>query len=241
MPNSVIIALDFPTKEQTIKFLNNFENENNKPYVKIGMELYYKEGIEFVKYLKEKGFKIFLDLKLFDIPNTVYKSIYNIVSNVEIDIINVHALGGKTMLTKAKQAIVDANVKTKLIAVTLLTSMGYEQIHEDFGIKTDFYELWHNLVELTKKSTLDGIVCSALDLEQIQNIDKNFIFITPGVRFNDDNIDDQERVVTPRLANYLGSTFIVVGRPITKNKNPLKKYNEFMNEFLTPDMKKDFL
>lgn len=232
MPKDVIIALDFATKELTIDFLKKFSNLEDKPYVKVGMELYYKEGIEFVIYLKQQGFKIFLDLKLFDIPQTVYKAIYNIVSNVEVEIINVHALGGKQMMLSAKQAIIDAKANTKLIAVTLLTSMNVEQLNEDFGIELSFYELWNNLVQLTHNSTLEGVVCSALDLKQLKQVPQNFEFVTPGVRFADDNNNDQQRVVTPKIAHDLNSTYIVVGRPITQDENPLQKYQQFKQQFL---------
>lgn len=229
--NNVIIALDFPTKVDCFNFLEQFNVLEEKPFVKVGMELYYKEGIEFVKSLKDAGFKVFLDLKLFDIPQTVYNAIYNILKNVDVDIINVHGLGGKEMMSQALQAKIDANSNTKLIAVTLLTSFSDQILQDDFSINTPFYTLFENLVNLTHDAKLDGIVCSSKDLETYKHSDENFIYVTPGVRTLEDNANDQKRVVTPSIAKRNGSTYIVVGRPITKDVNPVAKYRRILTEF----------
>lgn len=231
MKNNVIIALDFKTKEQSSEFLLNFSKLKEKPYLKIGMELFYKCGIEYVKKLKKDGYKIFLDLKIFDIPQTVYNTIYNVVSNVEVDIINVHALGLKNMLKQAKKAIVDAKVKTKLISVTLLTSLNENDLQEQLNLNTSFETIFKNLINLSVESNLDGVVCSCQDLKYKINVPKGFIFVTPGIRTLSDNLYDQSRIATPKKAAKLNATYIVIGRPITKSSNPYLKYLKILNEF----------
>lgn len=231
MDSNVIIALDFPTGRDALKFLEKFNSLSDKPFVKVGMELYYKEGLNFVKKLKDLGFKVFLDLKLFDIPQTVYNAIFNILNNVDVDIINVHGLGGKVMMEKALQAKKDAKSSTKLIAVTLLTSFSDEILSNDFNISTPFYTLFTSLVDLTHDSKLDGVVCSSQDLSKYKHNDEKFIYVTPGVRMLEDSTNDQNRVVTPKQAKMLGSTYIVVGRPITKDTDPVSKYIRILNDF----------
>lgn len=225
----VIIACDFSSKEETLNFLNKFNNKNL--FLKIGMELFYSTGIEFVKELKKEGYKIFLDLKLHDIPNTVYKTI-KMLSNIGVDIINVHAAGGIEMMQAAKKAIEENKSKTQLIAVTQLTSITEEVMQNELLIKNTLIETVIKYAQNTKKVNLDGIVCSPLEVKYVKEVcGSDFICVTPGIRFLQSSKDDQKRVTTPQQAKELGSTYIVVGRVITSSDNPEEVYNICVEEF----------
>lgn len=225
----VIIACDFSSKEETLNFLNKFNNKNL--FLKIGMELFYSTGIEFVKELKKEGYKIFLDLKLHDIPNTVYKTI-KMLSNIGVDIINVHAAGGIEMMQAAKKAIEENKSKTQLIAVTQLTSITEEVMQNELLIKNTLIETVIKYAQNTKKANLDGIVCSPLEVKYVKEVcGSDFICVTPGIRFLQSSKDDQKRVTTPQQAKELGSTYIVVGRVITSSDNPEEVYNICVEEF----------
>ena len=223
----VIIACDFQDKYELRKFLTNFTNE--KPFLKIGMELFYREGPQFVKELKEEGYKIFLDLKLHDIPNTVKKAMRNI-GKLGVDITNVHAAGGIKMMEYAKEGLRETNNDCLLIAVTQLTSI------DDYTLKTELLinESINNTVKHyalnTKKAGLDGVVCSPLEAPIIKEI--GLLSVTPGIRFKDESLHDQVRVSTPSYAKELGSDYIVVGRAITKASNVLEAYNKCIKEFV---------
>lgn len=229
MEKDVIIACDFNTKEEMNNFLLNFKEE--KPFIKIGMELFYATGIEYVKELKAKGYKIFLDLKLHDIPNTVYKTI-KVLAKLDVDILNVHASGGKKMMLAAKKAILESEKKTKLIAVTQLTSICENQLKEDLLINESLINCVKHYALNAKTCDLDGIVCSPNEVIDVNSVCDDFITITPGIRMEDDEKEDQVRITTPKRAKELGSTFIVVGRSIIKEKDPYKKYLKIKKEFL---------
>ena len=225
----VIIACDFSSKEETLNFLNKFNNKNL--FLKIGMELFYSTGIEFVKELKKEGYKIFLDLKLHDIPNTVYKTI-KMLSSIGVDIINVHAAGGIEMMQAAKKAIEENKSKTQLIAVTQLTSITEEVMQNELLIKNTLIETVIKYAQNTKKANLDGIVCSPLEVKYVKEAcGSDFVCVTPGIRFLQSSKDDQKRVTTPQQAKELGSTYIVVGRVITSSDNPEEVYNICVEEF----------
>ena len=223
----VIIACDFQDKYELRKFLTNFTNEN--PFLKIGMELFYREGPQFVKELKEEGYKIFLDLKLHDIPNTVKKAMRNI-GKLGVDITNIHAAGGIKMMEYAKEGLRETNKDCLLVAVTQLTSI------DDYTLKTELLinESINNTVKHyalnTKKAGLDGVVCSPLEAPIIKEI--GLLSVTPGIRFKDESLHDQVRVSTPSYAKELGSDYIVVGRAITKASNVLEAYNKCIKEFV---------
>ena len=227
MEKDVIIACDFKNKEQMEQFLLNFANE--KLFLKIGMELFYATGIEYIKYLKKQGYKIFLDLKLHDIPTTVFKTI-KVLANLDVDIINVHASGGSVMMVAAKDAI--GEKKTKIIAVTQLTSTSQKMLNEELLIDKTIMQTVKRYANNAKNSGLDGVVCSAQEALEIKKIDKNFMIVTPGIRLNDDENNDQIRVTTPKEAKELGATHIVVGRSITKANNPYEIYLKIKKEFL---------
>lgn len=223
----VIIACDFKDKAEVMGFLKAFEGLN--PYIKIGMEMFYSEGPELVKELKAKGFKIFLDLKLHDIPTTVYKAMKNI-ARLNVDMTNVHAAGGIKMMTEAKKAIDEIGSKTKLIAVTQLTSTSQEILENELLINMDLNDVVYKYAENAKIANLDGIVCSAHEAALAQKL--GLISVTPGIRFADNSKDDQARVATPAFAKELGSTFIVVGRAITADPDPVSAYKKCLKEFM---------
>lgn len=224
--NNVIIACDFKNKDELMTFLSKFEDE--KPFIKIGMEIFYGEGPDLVKELKTLGYQIFLDLKLHDIPNTVYKAMKNIAS-LNVDITNIHAAGGIKMMEYAKKAITEQNAKTKLIAVTQLTSIDDKVLKEELLINNSIDETVKHYAKNAKKAGLDGVVCSPLEAPIIKEL--GLISVTPGIRFLDNSSDDQARVTTPALARALGSTYIVVGRSITQAKNPKEAYLRALKEF----------
>lgn len=224
----VIIACDFNNKEELFSFLKPFDGYN--PYLKIGMEIFYKEGPTLVKELKEKGFKIFLDLKLHDIPNTVEKAMKNI-AELGVDMTNVHAGGGIKMMEAARRGLSSSSKgkNTKLIAVTQLTSTSQEVLENELLINKPINEVVKQYALNAKKANLDGVVCSALEAPLIKEL--GLLSITPGIRFSDDSKDDQKRVATPSLAKELGSSYIVVGRSITNANDPLEAYLRCVKEF----------
>lgn len=223
----VIIACDYSSKKELFDLLNLMTGE--KPYLKIGMELFYKEGPELIKELKLMGYKIFLDLKLHDIPNTVYKAMKNIAA-LDVDMTNVHAAGGIQMMKAAKKALDEAGSKTLLIAVTQLTSISEDMLKTELLIATSMNETIKEYALNAKKAGLDGVVCSALEAPMINDL--GLISVTPGIRNSFENNDDQARVTTPKKAKELGSNFIVVGRSITQSKSPLAAYQNCLEEFL---------
>lgn len=233
MGKDVIIACDFSSKEEVVKFLSKFENESRKPFVKIGMELFYAEGPEIVRTIKEMGHKIFLDLKLHDIPNTVMKAM-SVLSNLDVDMTNVHAAGTKPMMEAAVKGLTKPDgSRPILIAVTQLTSTSEETMHEDLLIRNTMEETVMHYAKNAKDSGLDGIVCSPLEAGAVHaNCGKSFLTITPGVRFADGDVGDQKRVMTPAQAKEIGSDYIVVGRPITQAEDPVAAYRRCVEEFI---------
>lgn len=228
MGKDVIIACDFASKDETLKFLAKFKKQ--KPFVKIGMELFYSEGPSIVKEIKKRGHKIFLDLKLHDIPNTVKKSMV-VLSKLNIDMINCHALGTMAMMKAAKEGL--NNKKTLLIAVTQLTSTDQKAMTDDLLIKDDIAKVVLHYAKRAKASGLAGVVCSPLEAKKVhQACGKTFITVTPGVRFKENAMGDQKRVMTPSEAKKVGSDYIVVGRPITEAKDPVKAYERCLKEFI---------
>lgn len=230
MTNNVIIALDFPTVEKTLEFLDNFGEE--KPFVKIGMELYLQNGPIIVEKIKERGHKIFLDLKLHDIPNTIYHATKGL-ARFKVDILTVHAAGGLEMLQAAKQGMLDGgSEKTNIIAVTQLTSTSEENMKKEQLVETTIKESVINYAKLAKEAGVDGVVSSVLEVNDIlKECGKEFLKVTPGIRLSEDSVGDQKRVATPNLAKEQGSTHIVVGRPITQSENPTDAYKKFVKLF----------
>jgi len=227
--NNVIIACDFSHKEDLYKFLNRLEDR--KPYLKIGMELFYAEGPKLVKELKEDGYSIFLDLKLHDIPNTVFKAIKN-CAKLGVDMINIHASGGIEMMQRAKEALNELDNPPLLIAVTMLTSLNDEILDTELLIKEPVGDTTIHYARNALAAGLDGVVCSPLESRMIhESCGSEFITVTPGIRLAEDSKDDQKRVTTPKLANELGSNFIVVGRSITGSENPKERYDYILEEF----------
>lgn len=231
MAKDVIIALDFPSGEIALDFLKNFKDE--KVYVKVGMELFYKEGPSIIKEIKRLGHKIFLDLKIHDIPNTC-KGATNSLISLDVDMINFHIAGGKKMLSEASEIVNREKPEIITLGVTMLTSTDEEVMHNELKIdrKKTLNEVVLDYANLAKDANLSGIVCSALEVPKIkENLGDDFITVTPGIR-KVKGTDDQKRVVTPSEARDLGSDYIVVGRPITKAEDPLKEYKEIKRDFL---------
>lgn len=229
-----IIALDFPNEEEVQTFLENFPKEESL-FVKVGMELFYKEGPQVIKMLIEEGHDVFLDLKLHDIPNTVHSAMKNIAS-LGVKITNVHAAGGKEMMEAALKGLEDGTPtgekRPELIAVTQLTSTSEEQMQNDQLIKVSLEESVAHYASITNESGLDGVVCSALEVEKIREAtNEAFICLTPGIRPTESAVGDQKRVVTPSRAKKIGSTYIVVGRPITQSETPYESYLEIKKEW----------
>ena len=233
MGKDVIIACDFSSKEEVVKFLSKFENESRKPFVKIGMELFYAEGPEIVRTIKKMGHKIFLDLKLHDIPNTVRKAM-SVLADLDVDMTNVHAAGTKPMMEAAIKGLTKPDgSRPILIAVTQLTSTSEETMHEDLLIPNTMEETVMHYAKNAKDSGLDGIVCSPLEAGVVhEKCGKSFLTITPGVRFADGDVGDQKRVMTPAQAKEIGSDYIVVGRPITQADDPVAAYRRCVEEFV---------
>lgn len=228
-----IIALDFATGEEALKFLDRLADEKEKPYVKIGMELYYGEGPAIVREIKHRGYGVFLDLKLHDIPNTVKKAM-KVISALDVDIVNVHAAGGRKMMEAALEGLTRADgSRPKLIAVTQLTSTSPEMLRDELLICEPMERTIEAYALNAKAAGLDGVVCSPLEVEKVKKAcGKDFLAVTPGIRFADSAGDDQVRVTTPQRARELGSDYIVVGRPITQAEDPaaaLRRVNRDKN------------
>ena len=230
MVKDVIVACDFARAEQTFAFLDKFTGK--KPFVKIGMELYYAEGPSIVREIKARGHKIFLDLKLHDIPNTVKKAMA-VLRNLDVDITNLHAAGATAMMQGALEGLTrEDGTRPLLIAVTQLTSTDQESMERDILIKEPIDKVVMHYAMTAKNAGLDGIVCSPLEAGKVHDTcGKNFLTITPGVRFADGNVGDQKRVMTPAQAKEIGSDYIVVGRPITAAADPVAAYERCVAEF----------
>ena len=231
MNRDVIVALDFPAREETLAFLDLFTEE--KPFVKIGMELFYGAGPEIVREIKRRGHKIFLDLKLHDIPNTVKKAM-SVLSGLDVDLTNLHAGGTVAMMQAAVEGLTRPDgTRPLLIAVTQLTSTSQEAMERDLWIQKPIDEVVMHYAENAKKAGLDGVVCSPLEAGKVHSrCGASFLTVTPGVRFADGEKDDQVRVTTPAKARELGSDLIVVGRPITAAADPVAAYRRAKAEFL---------
>ena len=232
MGKDVIIACDFESGERTLAFLNRFTGAR-KPFVKIGMELFYAEGPDIVRRLKERGHRIFLDLKLHDIPNTVTKAMA-VLSRLEVDMVNVHAAGAGAMMRGALEGLARPDgSRPLLIAVTQLTSTGETQLREELFIEKPLEDVVTGYAENAKAAGLDGVVCSPLEAGRIHAVcGADFLTVTPGVRFADAARDDQTRVTTPAEARAIGSDYIVVGRPITRAEDPVAAYERCCAEFI---------
>ncbi len=231
MGRDVIVACDFANAEQTFAFLDKFEGK--KPFVKIGMELYYAEGPAIVKEIKRRGHKIFLDLKLHDIPNTVKKAMA-VLSRLDVDICNLHASGTTAMMQAAIEGLTRADgTRPLLIAVTQLTSTDQQAMENDLLIKEPIDKVVMHYAMNAKKAGLDGVVCSPLEAKKVHDCcGSEFLTVTPGVRFADGDIGDQKRVMTPAAAKEIGSDYIVVGRPITAAADPVAAYERCIREFV---------
>ena len=233
MGKDVIIALDFSTAEETLNFLDKFADNDRKPYVKVGMELYYAEGPAIIKAIKKRGHKLFLDLKLHDIPNTVRKAM-SVLSNLDVDMVNVHAAGTIDMMKAAKEGLTrEDGSRPLLIAVTQLTSTSQERMTNELLIEEDIDKVVIKYAENADDAGLDGVVCSPLEAGKIHHAcGQQFLTVTPGVRFADGDKGDQVRVTTPEQAKEIGSDYIVVGRPITQAADPVAAYNRCVAEFV---------
>lgn len=231
MNRDVIIACDFSSKEATLTFLDMFP-EGKKPFVKIGMELFYAEGPQIVRDIKERGHKIFLDLKLHDIPNTVRKAM-KVLSSLDVDMCNVHAAGTVDMMKAAVEGLTRADgTRPLLIAVTQLTSTSEERMQKELLINAGIEETIIKYASNAKEAGLDGVVCSPLEAGMVKkSCGEAFLAITPGIRFADSATDDQVRITTPARAKEIGSDFIVVGRPITAATDPVASYLRCLEEF----------
>jgi orotidine-5'-phosphate decarboxylase len=230
MNNSLIIALDFANRKEVEQFLQPFKGK--ELFVKVGMELFYQEGPEIVHYLKENGHRIFLDLKLHDIPNTV-KSAMKGLARLECDLVNVHAAGGKEMMSAAIEGLEEGTAagrkRPACIAVTQLTSTSEEQMNKEQLISGSLEQSVLHYASLTNEAGLDGVVCSAWEALPIrENLGNKFYTVTPGIRMAEDSTGDQKRVATPEFARNAGVTSIVVGRSITRSNDPVKSYEKWM-------------
>lgn len=231
MERDVIIACDFSSAEATLAFLDKFQG-SRKPFVKIGMELFYAAGPDIVRQIKARGHKIFLDLKLHDIPNTVRKAMA-VLSSLDIDMVNVHAAGTVAMMKAALEGLTRPDgTRPLLIAVTQLTSTSQETMQKELLIGAGINETIVKYAQNAKEAGLDGVVCSPLEAAMVKDAcGKGFLTVTPGIRFADAAADDQVRITTPARAREIGSDFIVVGRPITASPDPVAAYNRCLNEF----------
>lgn len=236
MAKDVIIACDFSSAKDCYQFLDLFKDLERKPFLKIGMELYYSAGPDIVRELKKRGFKIFLDLKLHDIPNTVKKTM-KFLSSLNVDMVNVHAAGTIDMMRAAREGLTrEDGTRPLLIAVTQLTSTTEKAMREqlliDNPIDIAIAHYAHNAME----AGLDGVVCSPLEVNMVKEAcGSQFLTVTPGIRFADSAADDQKRFTDPTKARELGADYIVVGRPITEAKNPVEAYQKCVAEFLQPE------
>lgn len=228
----ICIALDFQTKAEVLEFLDKFEDE--KLYLKVGMELFYGEGIDMIKEIKKRGHKIFLDLKLHDIPNTV-KSAMKQLAKLDVDIVNVHASGSVAMMKAALEGLEEGKTGEKrplCIAVTCLTSLDQEVLDNELLIHEPLEDVVLQWAKNTKEAGLDGVVCSPLESKVIhENLGEDFLTVTPGIRLASDSVNDQKRVTTPAMARELTSSYIVVGRTITRAENPVETYREVYRQF----------
>ena len=231
MGKDVIIACDFSSKEETLAFLDKFSGK--KPYVKIGMELFYAEGPEIVREIKARGHQIFLDLKLHDIPNTVKKSM-SVLSRLNVDMVNLHAAGTRAMMEAALEGVTRPDGSRPLvIAVTQLTSTSQERMQEELLISAPIDETVMHYAANAEKAGLDGVVCSPMEAGKVhETCGKQFLTVTPGIRFADGDKGDQVRVTTPAQAKEIGSDYIVVGRPITAAADPVAAYERCVAEFV---------
>ena len=232
MKRDVIIACDFKNRADTSAFLDRFKDE--KPFVKIGMELFYGEGPDIVREIKDRGHRIFLDLKLHDIPNTVNKAMRNL-ARLGVDMTNVHAAGTIDMMRAALEGLAEGadGERALLIAVTQLTSTSQERMQKELLINATMEETVAHYARNTKEAGLDGVVCSPLEAALVKNAcGSNFITVTPGIRYPDGNVGDQSRIMTPDKARETGTEFIVVGRPITQADDPVAAYRRVCADFL---------
>lgn len=231
MEKDVIIACDFSNQKDFFAFLDLFQEE--KPFIKIGMELFYAEGASMIAEAKKRGHKIFLDLKLHDIPNTVQKTL-SVLSSLDVDITNVHASGTIAMMEAGLQGFTKSDgSRGKLIAVTQLTSTSEERMQQDLLISNSLEETVSHYAQNTKKAGLDGVVCSPWEARAIKDVcGEKFLTITPGIRFADGEVGDQVRIATPENASAMGCDYIVVGRPITEASNPVVAYKRCLEAFL---------
>lgn len=233
MGKDVIIACDFASGREALGFLDRFEQEERKPFVKIGMELYYAEGPEIVREIKKRGHQIFLDLKLHDIPNTVMKAM-RVLSNLDVDLCNLHAAGTVAMMKAAVEGLTRPDgTRPLLIAVTQLTSTDQRSMEEDLLIREPIDQVVRHYAQRAKLAGLDGVVCSPREAGEVKAAcGRDFLTVTPGVRFADGDVGDQKRVMTPAQAKEIGSDYIVVGRPITAAADPVAAYRRCVAEFV---------
>ncbi len=231
MGKDVIIACDFQNAEKCFEFLDKFENE--KPFVKVGMELFYSAGPQMVREIKQRGHKIFLDLKLHDIPNTVKKAM-SVLSGLDVDLCNLHAAGGLDMMRAAIEGLTKPNgQRPLLIAVTQLTSIDQNRMQKELLIDRPLEDVVVQYALNAKQAGLDGVVCSALEAKKIHEAcGETFLSVTPGIRFAEESSGDQQRVTTPAKAKELGSDYIVVGRSITSAEDPVEAYRRCVKDFI---------
>ena len=231
MGKDVIIACDFSSKEETLAFLDQFSGK--KPYVKIGMELFYAEGPEIVRAIKARGHQIFLDLKLHDIPNTVKKAMA-VLSKLDVDMVNLHAAGTRAMMEAALEGVTRPDgTRPLVIAVTQLTSTSQERMESDLLIREPLDQVVMHYAQVAAQAGLDGVVCSPLEAGKVHEVcGGGFVTVTPGVRFADGDAGDQVRITTPAKAKEIGSDYIVVGRPITQASDPVAAYRRCVSEFV---------
>ncbi len=231
MAKDVIIACDFPGREETLGFLEDFKDE--KLFLKIGMELFYSQGPDIVREIKDMGHRIFLDLKLHDIPNTV-KSAMKVLKGLSVDMVNVHAAGTSEMMKAALEGLSEGTEERPLlIAVTQLTSTGKESLMSELLINSSMEETVMHYALNARNSGLDGVVCSPLEAKDVHKVcGDDFLTVTPGIRFKDSSADDQKRIMTPEMASKAGSDYIVVGRPVTRADDPKEAYRRCRKEFL---------
>ena len=231
MGKDVIVACDFPGRQETLAFLDRFTGK--KPFVKVGMELYYAEGPGMVREIRERGHRIFLDLKLHDIPNTVKKAMA-VLSRLEVDLVNLHAAGTKAMMEAALEGLTRPDgTRPLLIAVTQLTSTDQQRMEQELLIERPLPEVVLHYAGLAREAGLGGVVCSPLEAKAVHEAcGRDFLTVTPGVRFAGGEVGDQVRVTTPALARQIGSDYIVVGRPITQAADPVAAYERCLAEFL---------
>ena len=233
MGKDVIVACDFPSAEKTLAFLDRFGGCERKPFVKIGMELFYGAGPDIVREIRKRGHRIFLDLKLHDIPNTVKKAM-SVLRDLDVDIYNVHAAGTVRMMEAAIEGLTRPDgTRPLLIAVTQLTSTDQEALEQDLWIERPIDQVVMHYAKNARKAGLDGVVCSPLEAEKVhESCGADFLAVTPGVRFADGDIGDQKRVMTPAEAKKVGSDYIVVGRPITAAEDPVAAYERCVKDFV---------